>query len=191
MNEKTSSSLALVVALAVLAVGFTAAGIYGGIRIPQLLEVNARGVVPPGFVAVLGEKKQYTLWLAIPDGEETPEEGLEQIEMMPPGAELRLIDLSSGDLIEIEKSVPVRRRSGGELVVSIGDFETERRGQQIQLKASGLAEPVTMSIMPKNLGQVLRVSMGLVGITVFTIVGAYTLFSLISRKLADDAERVE
>jgi len=181
MKGKTSSALAFTIALVVLVIGFGAAGTYGGRKIPELLQVTARGVVPPGFVAILGNQRNYTVWLKITEEDYSLEAGRERVTFLPPSAEVQIVDLSSGQPIELSQSLPIRRKSAGEYTVSFAEFQSERDGQQIQLSATGLSESVTISVMPTNLGRVLRVSMGLAGITVATIGGALSVFLVLSR----------
>ena len=182
MKSSTSSAFAFVVAVVILVVGFALAGIYGGRRIPELLQVSARGVVPPGFVAILGKQRSYTVWLEISEEDYLQEDGQERITFLPPSAEVKIVDLSSRQPIELSQSIPIRRKSAGEYTVSYGEFKSERDGQQIQLSAGGMADSVTMSVMPTNLGRVLQVSLGLIGITVATIVIALTSFLVLSRR---------
>lgn len=182
MKSRASSAFAFTVAVVILVVGFTLAGIYGGRSIPELLQVSARGVVPPGFVAILGKQRSYTVWLEISEEDYLLEKGQERITFLPPSAEVKVVDLSSRHPIELSQSIPIRRKSAGEYTVSYGEFKSERDGQQIQLNAEGMAESVTMSVMPTNLGRVLRVSLGLIGITIATIVIALTSFVVLSRK---------
>ncbi len=185
MNERMSSAVALLAALIILAIGFSAAGIYGGREIPDLLQVTARGVVPPGFVAVLGKQKSYTVWLAIDDEQEEIARPVGPIDYLPPSAEVEIVDLSTGNAIELVRKPPIRRLAGGETTISLGEFQSERPGQQIQLKASGLKDSVTMSVIPTNIGHVLRVSISLIGITVVTIATALLVLHRISRWAGD------
>ncbi|MEX2580411.1 MAG: hypothetical protein WD342_15240 [Verrucomicrobiales bacterium] len=182
MNKRESPPFtSLLIPLAVLALGFTLAGMYGSRRIPELLQVTARGVVPPGFVGILGEKRSYTLWLGLPawDLSDKPD----VTSYLPPGAEISIIDLSSGDEIELADRVAVTRNTGGERMISLGKFESERVGQQIQLKGTGISEPVTMSIAPTNLGQVLTVSLTLLGIIAASVgVAVFLFYFLLGRR---------
>lgn len=181
MNERTTSSLGLLVALTVLATGFTIAGIYGGRTIPDLLQVTARGVVPPGFVAILGKQQSYTVWLAVDADEEEVSNPVGHIDFLPPSAELKIVDLSTGNAIDLVSTTPFRRLAGGETTVSLWEFQSERPGQQIQVQASGFADSATMSVMPTNLGNVLRVSISLIAITVVTIALALAVLYRISK----------
>jgi len=65
---------------------------------------------------------------------------------------------------------------GDEKSVSLGSFESQQDGQVVEVKGTGLIEPVMISISVDNTGKKLATVFTLVGIVVVTLMTAISMF---------------
>lgn len=160
--------------LILLLIGAAFAGMYGFREIPKLLDETARGMVPPGFVAVLGPPGKYTVWHYERGqiGEKFHRGG----ESLPPGGRIYLYDQASGREIDVSKWLASTKTLGHERATSLGSFSSVRAGQRVEVKGTGLAKPVLISIAPENTSRVLKVVFILLGIILLSLSVAITTF---------------
>lgn len=154
--------------LVLLLIGAVFAGVYGFREIPRLLDENARGMVPQGFVAQLDERGKYTIWL-----HERGQIGIEFYrgsDELPPGGNISVYDEASGGEIEVRKLMNSTKTLGHERAVSLGSFSIDREGQRVEIKGSGLSKPVLISVSPENTAKVIQVICSLLGIVFLALV---------------------
>jgi hypothetical protein len=172
MRKSLSLLLCFVPSAIVFIAGLILAGLYGFRQIPDLFEETARGLLPQGFEANLLTKGKYTVWLPV----EVKSESERERDWLPPGGQLYLFDSASEQELELVTSGNKVKFIGDEKSVSLGSFETQKDGQIIEVKATGLAEPVLISISLDDPGKKLATIFTLIAIVVITLMTAISLF---------------
>lgn len=97
----------------------------------------------------------------------------------PPGGRLYLFDVASAQELELATSDRRAKFIGDEKSVSLGSFESKNYGQIIEVKATGLVEPLLISISLDNTGRKLATIFTLIAIIGITLIAAISLFILL------------
>ena len=156
----------------VLTGGLILAGLFGFRQIPELFEETARGMIPQGFEAKLEKRGKYTVWLPVEgDGLSESSQG-----RLPPGGRVYVFDAASARELELMTWIKGEKFIGDERSVSLGSFESRQDGQIVEVKGTGLSEPVMVSISIDNTGQKLATVFTLIAIVGITLMAAITLF---------------
>lgn len=174
MKRPGSLIVCFLIPAIILMLGLILAGMYGYREIPPLFHESVRGEVPDGFSTVLEEPGNYTVWLHVP--EEDLEEFREVPNKLPPGASIHVFDVGSGNEITLTSWISSTKSLGEESAISLGTFASQREGQEIEVKGSGLREPVLVSVAPSNMNKTLRIVLTIMGIVVLFLTAAIFLF---------------
>lgn len=172
MRKSLSLLLCIVPPSLVLVAGLILASFYGFRQIPDLFEETARGLLPQGFEAELLTKGKYTVWLPV----EVKSESERERDWLPPGGRLYLFDVASAQELELATSDHRVKFIGDEKSVSLGSFESQNYGQIVEVKATGLVEPLLISISLDNTGRKLATIFTLIVIIGITLMAAILLF---------------
>lgn len=172
MRKSLSLLLCIVPPSLVLVAGLILASFYGFRQIPDLFEETARGLLPQGFQAELLTKGKYTVWLPV----EVKSESERERDWLPPGGRLYLFDVASSQELELATSDHRVKFIGDEKSVSLGSFESQNYGQIVEVKATGLVEPLLISISLDNTGRKLATIFTLIVIIGITLMAAILLF---------------
>ncbi len=159
----------------ILLAGVFFAGNYRSREMPKLMQDVGTGFAPPGFSVELSDVGKYTLWLRT----RTRYGGaLEEYDgQLPEGGKVQLFDKVSGK--ELEVSTKKSKRSfHGEKAVCLGDFETIRNHQIIEIRASGLANPIVLSVAANRHGDSMSLLFHLLGILCVTLFLAFLALAI-------------
>ena len=154
----------------VLVGGLLLAGFYGFRQIPDLFQESARGMLPQGFEAKLEERGKYTIWYPVEESEEGGEE------RFPPGARVYVFDAASAQELRMSKWLQGTKYIGEEMSISLGTFESTRDGQIVEVKGTGLNEPVLISISLDNTNEKLATVFTLIAIVGISLMLSISMF---------------
>lgn len=181
MNRRPLSlAVCLIVPFVILVFGLGIAGWRGYEASFELRKEDGRGVVPPGFVVDVSEAGKHTLWLhtyTIFEGE-----AYESGERLEPGAKILLTDEDTGDTINLNPYASARKSLGSERAISLGTFELLKPAR-ISVLATGVANPVVVSIAPVKLENIMKTIVQVGGIAALTFFASImTLIILLHRR---------
>ncbi|MDF1860303.1 MAG: hypothetical protein P1U87_08810 [Verrucomicrobiales bacterium] len=174
MKRPGSLIVCFLIPAIVFMLGLILAGVYGYREIPPLFHESARGEVPNGFSTVLEAPGNYTVWLHVPESDLEKFRNLAN--KLPPGASIHVFDVESGIKIDLTSWISSTKSLGEESAISLGAFTSQRQGQQIEVKGSGLREAVLVSVAPSNMNKTLRIVLTIMGIVLVFLTASIFLF---------------
>ena len=129
-------------------------------------------MIPQGFESKLERRGKYTVWLPVEgDGRLEGPQG-----QLPPGGRGYVFDAASARKLDLIRWIKGEKFIGDQRYVSFGSFESQQDCQIVELKGTGLIEPVMVSISIDNTGQELITVFTLITIVGVILVAAIILF---------------
>lgn len=149
---------------------------YRSRKMPELMQDIEIGVFPTDFSVEIARAGKYTLWLHT----KTVYEGkaYEQENQLPEGVTVHVYDKVNGKEIEL-LPVKSKRSFQGEKAVSIGDFETAKINQIIEIKASGLVDALVIGVAPNRSNESLSLLFHLLGTVCLTLLPAFVILAVL------------
>lgn len=180
MNKPMSLLVCFLIPVIFLLLGLALAGSFAYREIPRLFEEEGRGVIPDRFTVTLGEPGKYTVWLISETKVES--EALKEMKL-PPGGKIHIFDANQGTQIPLNNWIQSTRISGGEQAVSLGHFQVNQPGMEVEIKGSGVRREFTLSVSQSNMGRTLRVVMTLLTIVLISLsVAIFIFIALLHRR---------
>jgi len=190
MKRPLNLLVCLLVPALVLVAGLALAGTYRYRAMPELMKDIAKGMAPPGFSVKLPKAGTYTIWLnthALFDGD-----AFDYEDQLQEGGRIFIFDQATGKALDVQTLVLSKRAFGRDTAVSLGNFETLKPNQTIEVKASGLRRPALIGIAPNRLADSMDILLHLLGILCLTCFLAFLILAVLlhRRKRQLEAEPV-
>jgi hypothetical protein len=182
VRRPLSLAVCLLTPLVVLLLGVVASLAIVMKATPDLKQETGRGQVPPGFSVELPGEGDYTVWWVKTDS----------AAKFPSGARVVIFDSEHGTPIDLNSLFNASTEYGGESQTSVGSLKVTR-ATTIDIKASGVSDPITLAIAPAKAAKMLSVALSIGVVMVITVLAAIiVLFVLLHRRRAviDDSAGV-
>lgn len=167
MKRPLNLVVCFLVPIVILLIGGIYAVTYWYQSAPRLMEEVGRGVVPSGFPVTVDKPGKYTVWLntyTVFEGK-----GYEHSDELPAGAEVLIFDQGKGGRLEMNQWVLSKRKFEGQTAVSLGTFDLLKPNTVLEVRSTGIKEPVVISISPNRAGESVQVALHLVSVVAISL----------------------
>ncbi len=177
--------LNLVICLLIPFVIFVAGLVFGAVRVvkalPELTAEAARGVMPGVIEFSIAEPGRYTVWLHTVTNFEG--KAYEHEDRLPAGGEVLIYNKESGSALDLYQGLNATKTINRDSAVAIGAFETAQPNQVLEIRSSGISDPLVVSVAPGKMRDVFGLVMQALGILCITLlVAIVTLILLLHRR---------